>query len=98
MNMSDIIGPDSFNIYLNKIKDIRNDHCWMCGRTPDEIREQFYAAKNDPEKDMEHFDVEDIVIMTYKTRLPICASCYFSIKKHPHLIKEILKKSIEDIW
>lgn len=91
-------NPDSFNIYLNKIKDVSHDRCWMCGRTPDEIRDQFLTAKSDPERGVEHFELEDIVIMTYKTRVPICASCYFTIKKHPHLIQEILKKSVDEVW
>ena len=89
---------ECLQLYLKKIKDVQHDRCWFCGKNPDQIREEFYQAKNDPDKGFDQFEIEDIVMITYKTKRPICASCYFTIKKNPDLIKEILSKPQKDVW
>ncbi len=88
----------NLQLYLNKIKDVKDDKCWLCYKTPDKIREEFFEYMKHPSKDFENLQLEDVVIMTYKTKLPICAGCYFTIKQHADLIQEILEKSDEEIW
>ncbi len=95
--MSDNLA-DSFKEYLNKIHDIKDDKCWFCKKTPDQIRHEFLEFKKDPEKGLDQFELDDLIIMTYKTKKPICASCYFTIKKNPDLVKEIVNRSMDEIW
>jgi len=46
----------------------------------------------------EKVEIEDLLIMTYKTKKPVCAGCYFAIKQSPELIQEILEKPEDTIW
>ena len=89
---------DSFKEYLNKIKDIKDDKCWFCNKTPDQLREDFFESRKDPSKGFDQFELDDIIMITYKTKQPICASCYFTLRQHPDLIKEILVRPPEEIW
>lgn len=87
-----------FKDYLNKVKDPEQDHCWFCNKTPDEIRQQFLEYMKNPPPGMEDLELDDLLIMTYKTIKPVCAGCYFAIKQNPHLVKEILEKPEGEIW
>ncbi|MDP2654626.1 MAG: hypothetical protein Q8Q08_11440 [Candidatus Omnitrophota bacterium] len=84
--------------YLNKISDIKDDHCWFCQKTPDQIRAQFleYLQKN-PDK-ADEIDLDDVIMISYRTKKPICASCYFVIRDNPELVREILHKSPDKVW
>lgn len=84
--------------YLRKIKDIKEDRCWICNRAPDKLREDFYEFKKKPPLGFEEIELEDIFVMTYKTRHPVCFNCYFNIRENPDLIKEIMEKSKDKIW
>ncbi len=89
---------DKFREYLKKIQDIKDDRCWFCNKNPDKIRAEFFECMKDPPEEFEELDLEDLLIMTYKTKKPVCAGCYFAIKQSPELIKEILEKPKEDVW
>ena len=95
--MSDNLA-DSFKEYLNKIQDIKEDKCWFCKKTPDQMREEFFQIKKDPEKGLDELEFDDLITITYKTKKPICASCYFAMKKNPDLVKEILARPMKEIW
>ena len=89
---------DAFKEYLKKVQSIEDDQCWICGKTPDVIKAEFYERMKDPPEGMEHLTIDDILIMTYKTKHPLCASCYFTIKQNPGLIREVLEKPDNEIW
>lgn len=89
-----------FKEYLRKIKDIKDDRCWICNRTPDKLRKDFYEFKKNPPQGFEEIELEDIFVITYadKIRHPVCFNCYFNIRENPDLIKEIMEKSEDEIW
>jgi len=91
-------AKDPFQEYLNKIKDIKDDKCWLCGKTPDQIRQEFYEYMRQPDREFDEIDLDDLIIMTYKTKKPICAACYFAIKRNPQLVREILERPEGDVW
>lgn len=87
-----------FQEYLSRINDIKEDRCWICRRTPDRLRNDFYDFKKDPPKGCEEIDLDDVFTLTYRIQHPVCFSCYISIKQNPELIKEIMNKSEDEIW
>ena len=89
---------EKFKAYLSKIKDVKDDKCWLCAKTPSQIRNEFYEYMKHPQEEFEDLDFDDIVVMTYKLKKPICAACYFTIKKNHVLVKEILDKPEDKIW
>ena len=89
---------DIFKEYLDKINDPKEDRCWFCAKTPDMIRSEFFEYMEHPPEGLEDMDLDDIIIMSYKTKKPICAACYFSIKNNPELIQEILDRPEDEIW
>ena len=91
-------AADKFRTYLKKIKDPKEDRCWLCNKTPDMIRQEYFEYMKNPEEGFEDVELDDLLIMTYKTKKPICAACYFAIKQHPDLVKEILSKPEEEVW
>ena len=91
-------SSDMFREYLKKIQDIKEDHCWFCNKTPDQIRQDFFEYMKHPAEEFEDLELDDLIIMTYKLKRPVCASCYFAIKQNPELVKEILSKPEEEIW
>tara|TARA_B100000745_G_scaffold281991_1_gene215017 strand:- start:451 stop:756 length:306 start_codon:yes stop_codon:yes gene_type:complete len=84
--------------YLEKINDPTQDKCWFCGKTPDSLRAEFFEYMKNPAQGYEDFNVDDVIFMSYKTQKPICASCYFLIKRNPDLVQEILKRPEGEIW
>ena len=91
-------ATDKFREYLKRIQDTRDDKCWFCNKTPDKIREDFFEFMKNPPKGFEKVELEDLLIMTYKTRKPVCAGCYFAIKQSPKLVQEILEKPENEAW
>ncbi len=96
--MKDHDSFSDFKQYLDKIKDTREDKCWFCLKTPDKLREEYLEYMKRPSKKFQQIELEDIRMLTYQLKKPICASCYFTIKKNSLLIKEILDKTMEDVW
>lgn len=91
-------GSDRFKEYLERIEDVSQDRCWLCCKTPDDIKREYYEYMKDPDEGFEEMDIDDIIIMTYKLQKPICAGCYFTIKNNPDLIKEIQTKPQDEVW
>jgi hypothetical protein len=89
---------DVFKEYLKKIKNPGEDHCWLCGKTPEHIRQEFFKSKETAAEEFEDVELDDIAIISYKTKKPICAACYFELKRHPDLIQEILERPEDDVW
>jgi len=87
-----------FQEYLNRIKEIGEDRCWICKRTLDELRNDFYESKKNPPKGTEEIDLDDILLLSYKTKHPICFNCYYTIRQDPELIKEIADKPEDEVW
>lgn len=96
--MSNENAVDKFREYLKKIQDVKEDKCWFCNKTPHKIRAEFFEYMKDPPEGLENLELEDLIIMTYKTKKPVCAGCYFAIKKSPELVKEILEKPEDKVW
>jgi hypothetical protein len=91
-------SADKFRQYLKKIQDTKEDRCWFCNKTPHQIRHEFLEYMKNPSEEHEELALEDILIMTYKTKKPVCAGCYFAIKNSPELVEEILEKPEEEFW
>jgi len=89
---------DALKDYLNKITDLEDDCCWLCGKTLDQIRSEYFEYMKHPSEEFADLTLDELVIMTYKTQKPICAGCYFSIKENAELVKEILDRPQEDVW
>lgn len=87
-----------FRDYLDKIKDDDQQRCEFCNKSPDDIRAEYYEYMKDPSEEFEDISIDELSIMTDKTQKPVCAGCYFTIKKNPELIKEILERPEEEIW
>jgi len=87
-----------FQEYLNRIKEISEDRCCICNRTPDKLRNDFYEYKRNPPKGMEEVGLDEILFLSYRTKRPICFSCYYGIRQNPELVKEISDKSEDEVW
>jgi len=96
--MSQDKGSNRFRDYLNKISDIEDDRCWYCKKSPEDIKQEYYDYMKNPAEEFEEFNIDDISIMSYKLKKPICAGCYFTMKKNPKLIKEVLEKPEDEVW
>ena len=91
-------SSDNFREYLKKIKDTAEDKCCFCGKTPDMIRNEYFEYMKNPDAEFEDIELDDLLIMTYKTKRPVCAACYFSIKNNVDLVREILTRPDDEIW
>lgn len=89
---------NEFREYLKKIKDVEEDKCAFCRKTPHEIRKEYFEYMKNPNKEFEDVNLDDLIIMTYKLNKPVCAGCYFSIKSNPKLVKEVMESPEEDVW
>ncbi len=87
-----------FRAYLDEMKDFNEGKCWFCNKTQEDLKREFLEYMKDPDKNYESIDFDDLIIMTYKLKRPVCAGCYFAIKRSPEVIKEILEKPEEDVW
>lgn len=75
---------NEFLEYLWKIKDTQDDKCPFCSKSPDQIRKEYFEYMEDPDEEFENVDLDDLIIMTYKIKKPVCAGCldvkgYFKI-------------------
>ena len=89
---------DQIKDYLRRIKDVKDDHCWFCGKSPDQIRNEYFKYMEHPIKGFEDVDLDDLAIITYKLKKPVCDGCYFAIKKNLPLIKEIIDRPEDEVW
>jgi hypothetical protein len=95
-----IFGDPSnrFRNYLDKIKNDKHIRCAFCNKSPDDIRAEYYEYMKHPSEEFEDISIDDLIIMTEKTQKPVCAGCYFTIKKNPELIKEIFERPEDEVW
>ena len=84
--------------YLRRIRDTKEDKCWVCNKSPERIKREFFEIMQNPPEGMEGLNLDDLTIMTYKTQKPICAGCYFTMRGNVDLVKEILEKSPQEVW
>lgn len=87
-----------FRNYLDKIQNDDQVRCAFCNKSPEDIRAQYYEYMKDPSEEFEDINIDDLIIMTEKTQKPVCAGCYFSIKKNPKLVEEIFERPEDEIW
>jgi len=87
-----------FRDYLEKIKNDNQIRCAFCNKSPDDIRSEYYEYMKNPSKEFEEINIDDLIIMTEKTQKPVCASCYFAIKRNSELVDEIFNRPEEEIW
>ena len=72
--------------------------CWFCNRSEREIREDYLRHLNDPDNIHQDINIEDMITMSHRLQMPICASCYFQIRNNKILIDEVFQKSEDDVW
>ena len=87
-----------FKEYLHRIQHPEEDKCCFCGKTPQEIKEEFFQYMEHPDEEFESIELDDIVIMTYKLKKPVCAGCYFAIKKNASMVSEIIDRPMDEVW
>ncbi len=87
-----------FKNYLDKIQNDDQVRCAFCNKSPEDIRAEYYEYMKNPSEEFEDINIDDLIIMTEKTQKPVCAGCYFSIKKNPKLVEEIFKRPEDEIW
>jgi len=87
-----------FRNYLDKIQNDDQIRCAFCNKSPDDIRAEYYEYMKNPSAEFEDIDIDDLIILTEKTQKPVCAGCYFSIKKNPMLVEEIFERPEDEIW
>jgi len=87
-----------FKNYLDKIQNDNEIRCAFCNKSPEDIRSEYYEYMKDPSEEFEDINIDDLIIMTEKTQKPVCAGCYFSIKKNPKLVEEIFERPEDEIW
>ena len=87
-----------FRNYLDKIQNDDQVRCAFCNKSPDDIRAEYYEYMKNPSKEFEDINIDELIIMTEKTQKPVCAGCYFAIKKNPELVNEIFERPEDEIW
>jgi len=87
-----------FKNYLDKLQNDDQIRCAFCNKSPEDIRAEYYEYMKNPSEEFEDINIDDLIIMTEKTQKPVCAGCYFSIKKNPKLVDEIFERPEEEIW
>ena len=87
-----------FKDYLDKIKNDKQIRCVFCNKSADDIRAEYYQYMKNPSEEFEDINIDDLSMLSNKTQKPVCASCYFTIKGNPGLIKEILERPEDEIW
>jgi len=87
-----------FHDYLDNMKDYNQGKCWFCNKDEEDIKREYFEYMKNPDQNFEDVNFEDLIIITYKLKKPVCAGCYFSIKKNPSLVKEIMDRPEDDVW
>ena len=87
-----------FRDLLDKAKDDDQARCWFCNKSEDDIRAEYIEHMNQPENADEDIEMDDLIIMSYKMKKPICAGCFFQMKNNKELVDEIFRSLEEEIW
>jgi hypothetical protein len=87
-----------FKDYLEKIKEDDEQRCWFCNKSAADIIAEYEEYMQNPDVKFDNVDKEDLIIMTFKTKKPICAGCYFAIRENQELIDEIFERPEDEIW
>lgn len=88
-----------FRDYLNKINNEKKEvRCTFCNKSPEDIRAEYYEYMKNPSEEFEDISIDDLIIMTEKLQKPVCAGCYFMIKRNPKLIDEIFERPEDEVW
>ena len=90
-------SQNRFKQFLDKPND-DGKRCWICNKSEEEIRQNFMEAMKRPENIGKEIDLEDVLFMSYKTKKPICAGCYFQLRNNEELVDEIFQLPEEEIW
>ncbi len=74
-----------FHEYFESIDRAGDDRCYLCRRTPAEVKAFFGFAEDGTPLDAERYGIEDVVlykldIMSYKGSRPICAVCQLNFE------------------
>ena len=91
-------SPNRFENILDKAKDDEARRCWFCNKSEDDIRAEFLESMQKPENADKEINIDDLIIMSYETKKPICAACYFQLKSNKELVDEIFERPEGDIW
>jgi hypothetical protein len=88
-----------FRDYLNKLNNEKKEvRCTFCNKSPEDIRAEYYEYMKNPSEEFEDISIDDLIIMTEKLQKPVCAGCYFMIKRNPKLIDEIFERPEDEVW
>lgn len=87
-----------FRDYLERLKNDKQVRCTFCNKSADDIRAQYYEYMKHPSQEFDDISIDDLSIITEKTQKPVCAACYFAIKKNPVLIDEIFERPEDEVW
>jgi len=90
-------SSNRFSDMMDKSKEDEK-RCWFCNKSEDEIRADYMESMKKPENIGKEIDMDDVLIMSYKTIKPICAGCYFQMKGNRELVDEIFQRPEEEIW
>ncbi len=90
-------SSNRFKYFLDKTPD-DGKRCFFCNKSEDEIRAEYLEAMKKPENAGKEIDIDDVLIMTYKTKKPVCAGCYFQLRENEDLVDEIFQRPEEEIW
>lgn len=71
---------DQFQEYFSSLDRAGDDRCYLCRRTPADVKAFFGFAEDGTPLDADRYGIEDVVldrldIMSYSGTRPICAVC-----------------------
>ena len=90
-------SSNRFKQLLDKPND-DGKRCWLCNKSEDDIRADYQEAMKKPENIGKEIDMDSVLIMSFKTKKPICAGCYFQLRENDELVDEIFERSENDVW
>lgn len=95
-----IFGDPSnrFRDYIDKIKNGGQIRCVFCNKSREDILAEYSEYMKNPSVEFSDISIDDLSIITEKTQKPLCASCYFTVKSNPELIREIFERPEDEIW
>ena len=91
-------SSNRFRDFLNQPKKDDQTRCFFCDKTEDDIRSEYYEYMKNPDMEFEAISWDDLIIMSTKLKYPVCAGCYFAIKRNPDLIEEIFNRPENEVW
>ena len=91
-------ASNRFKDFLEKTKDDDEPRCWFCNKSENDIRGEYMEYMSQPENLDKEIELDDLIIMSHKTKKPVCAGCYFQIKNNKDMVDEIFERPEEDVW